>query len=106
MSEEQTPAAFHDQKTSNQQNILSALLLRFAFLPIEGKFLLFFGHKSATAHVSRANEIWLTEKQFCAGFRICDKCKCPFITLSFNLMILHLCNWNKHNAKIKLKTYE
>lgn len=62
MSEEQTPAAFHNQKASNQQNILSAVLLTLAFLPTEGKFLLFFGHKSAITHVSRANEIWLTEK--------------------------------------------
>lgn len=62
MSEEQYPAAFHNQKTSNQQNILSAVLLRLAFLPIERKFLLLLSHKNGTAQVSRANKIWLTEK--------------------------------------------
>lgn len=33
MSEKQTPAAFQNQKTSNPQNIVSAVLLRLLFSP-------------------------------------------------------------------------
>lgn len=62
VSGEQTPAALHNQKIWNQQNTLLAMLVRLAFRTIEGKFLLFFGHMSGTAHVSRVNKIWLTEK--------------------------------------------
>lgn len=42
---------------STEYSISSAAQV--TFLPVEGKFLLFFGHKSATAHVRK---IWLTEK--------------------------------------------
>lgn len=69
--------------------MLLAMLLRLAFLSIEGKLLLFFGHECYYSHQQGKQDLTYRKILIC---RIYDKYKCLFITLSFNLMILYLCN--------------